>query len=153
MVKEVMRLSGMLEVRDDKVRLAGAEAKRWVLPDAKTSTFPPDPITDTPAMTASTPDRDVQSLSDAEMAQIALGVSGLANAGLGMEDMNGGTIPIPKYAPGGVENALMKSSIPPSSSASVTNGGDESVDKGSVSSVTPATSMSGDGDAEKVESR
>ncbi|WVN89480.1 uncharacterized protein L203_104705 [Cryptococcus depauperatus CBS 7841] len=42
-VRECMMLSNYLEVREDKVRLAGSESRRWVLPDAKTSKFGPDP--------------------------------------------------------------------------------------------------------------
>lgn len=148
MVKEVMHLSSLLEVREEKVRLAGQESNRWVLPDAKPSTFPPDPETDPSAIIASTPGRDshTQSLSDQEISELALGVSGLA--GLGMEDLNGGGLTMPKYAPGDVENALMKSSAAPSSSASVGVG--EEVLGGTV---TPGTSTSGDVEAEKVELR
>lgn len=150
MVKEVMHLSSLLEVREDKVRLAGLESKRWVLPDAKPSTFPPDPITDTSSMSASTPGQEshTQSLADQEISDLALGVSGLP--GLGMEDLNGSAIPMPKYAPGDVENALMKSSIPTSASGSVL-AGDEGEEK--VTETPGQTSASGDVEVEKVELR
>ncbi|OWZ33091.1 hypothetical protein C366_05682 [Cryptococcus neoformans Tu401-1] len=42
-VRECMILSNYLEVREDKVRLSGAESHRWVLPDAAPSKFGPDP--------------------------------------------------------------------------------------------------------------
>lgn len=41
-VRDVMDLSQYLEVRENKVRLANGEAKRWVLPHAKLSPFAPD---------------------------------------------------------------------------------------------------------------
>ncbi len=39
MLREVVTLSSLLEVRDNKVRLANGESNRWVLPDAKPSTL------------------------------------------------------------------------------------------------------------------
>jgi len=141
-VTEVMLLSSLLEVRDTKVRIAGAESKRWVLPDAKLSVFPPDPPSseaDSPAM---------MSQKESEISDIALETLGSLNgiAGLGMEDMNGQSIQMPKYLPGDVENALMKS-VPPSSTTSVLNGDGDGV------SETPATSMSGrEGDDDDAES-
>lgn len=126
MVKEVMELSSLLEVRDEKVRLSAADFRRWILPDAKASIFPPDPASSSTASPA------IESLSqsqeDSEISDVleTLGIP----AGLGLEDMNGGAS---KMVPGGVEGALMKS-VPPSSSASVLNGDGD---------VTPATSMSG----------
>lgn len=41
-IKEVMLLSSLLEVRDDKVRLSYGESKRWILPDAKPSPYVDD---------------------------------------------------------------------------------------------------------------
>ncbi|KAL7419018.1 hypothetical protein Q5752_006703 [Cryptotrichosporon argae] len=38
-IREVMGFSSLLEIREDKVRLAGADGKKWVLPDAKPSKF------------------------------------------------------------------------------------------------------------------
>jgi la-related protein 1 len=118
-IREVLTLSSLLEVRDEKVRLANGESKRWVLPDAKQSTLSPEPPVDE-----------------------ALGIpSGLEGVEPQLQ---------PKYGPGDVENALMKS-VPPSSSASLLNG-DDSMEK----TDTPATSMSGDGKEEeddKVEVR
>ena len=141
-VKEVMLLSSLLEVRENKVRIAGPDSKRWVLPGAKISVFPPDPPSsevESPAM---------MSAKESEISDIALETLGSLNgiAGLGMEDMNGQSIQMPKYLPGDVENALMKS-VPPSSSTSLLNGDGEGVLE------TPATSMSGrEGDDDDNES-
>ena len=133
MVKEVMGLSSLLEVREDKVRLAGQESKRWVLPNAPTSIFPPDPIS---ADDKSTPET-LPSSEHPDISDMALEL-----AGLGMEDLAGSNAP--KYPAGtaGVEGALMKNSIP-SSAASISNG-DVSVDKVDEVDDTPATSTSGD---------
>jgi len=139
-VKEVMLLSSLLEVRENKVRIAGPDSKRWVLPDAKISVFPPDP----PSSNADSP--AMMSQKESEISDIALETLSSLNgiAGLGMEDMNGQAIQMPKYLPGDVENALMKS-VPPSSSASVLNGDAEGVME------TPGTSMSGrEGDEDEV---
>jgi la-related protein 1 len=42
LVREMMLLSSVLEVKENYVRLAGGEAKRWVLPDARLSTIQSD---------------------------------------------------------------------------------------------------------------
>lgn len=94
-VREVMVLSSLLEVSGDKVRLAGGEAKRWVLPDAKPSG---------PAHLSPKKGSDATEISHG----IPVGVGQDANASaLGMEDMGIPTSPVPKFD---VENALMKSS-------------------------------------------
>lgn len=41
-VKEAAEISVMLEVRDDKLRLANGEYRQWVLPDAKPSALDRD---------------------------------------------------------------------------------------------------------------
>ena len=98
-IKEMMAVSALLEVRDDKVRLSHGESKRWVLPDAK-----PSPFVD---------DGTGESAGTGEEGDGGLGLSvgwgsipienGQGNVmGLGMEDRTG-------FAQG-VENALMKSS-------------------------------------------
>ncbi len=38
-IKEVLKLSSVVEVRDDKVRLANGKHKAWILPDAAPSRF------------------------------------------------------------------------------------------------------------------
>ena len=119
-VREVMTLSSLLEVRDEKVRLANGESKRWVLPDAKPSTLSPD-----------------------QTVEEALGLPN--NVGIG-EGEQTAQLQHPKFGPGDVENALMKSvSVPASSSASMMNG-DESMEK----TDTPATSMSDGKEEEEV---
>ena len=125
-IKEVMELSAILEVRDDKVRLSGGAAKQWVLPDARPSTLPDD----------SEYQADSNTNMDLAMSMSALGVED--SSFRGSTQMNG-VAPgsVPSYSPGGVENALMKT-VPTSSDTSVMNG-DES-----RSRTTPGTSISGD---------
>ena len=138
MVKEVMHLSAILEVREDQVRLAGGESKRWVLPDAKSSIFPAGQTPEQPSVSSPSIENGNSNICD---------MGGLNLPGLGMEDMNVSALPtMPKYSPGDVENAMMKS-VPPSSSASVLNG-DESMEKGDTT-TTPATSASGDKEDEE----
>ena len=116
-VRDVMTVSSLLEVREDKVRLTKGESRRWVLPDAKSSTIEPDTLS-----AAGNASENVDVTSD---------VPG------GLLELEGQAAP--RFGPGDVENALMKS-VPPSSSASILNG-DDSMEK----LDTPATSMSGDG--------
>jgi la-related protein 1 len=131
-VCEVMLLSSLLEVREDKVRLAGAEAKRWVLPDAKPSPWAADATSPTSSSSPHLHPHDPV---------------------FGVEEFP----PAPRFVAADVENALMKSSgvsnvsvsVPPSSSASVTNSGD-GVDDSMVKMNTPATSMSGDNEGEEA---
>ena len=137
LVKEVMQLSTLLEVREDKVRLAFGESKRWVLPEAAQSTVPPDPLADPLMLSPPT---------DSVAGDMVLSMSGLGFDEVpGPGNMNGianGSIAgsLPKHSYVDVENALMKN-VPPSSNTSMQNG-DESVEKGGT--VTPATSTSED---------
>jgi len=39
LIREVLRMSSVVEVREQKVRLAGGKHKSWILPDAAPSTF------------------------------------------------------------------------------------------------------------------
>lgn len=97
LVREVMVLSSLLEVNGDKVRLAGGEAKRWVLPDAKPSG---------PANLSPKKGTEASEISHG----IPVGVGQDNVSALGMEDMgipSMPTSPVPKFD---VENALMKSS-------------------------------------------
>lgn len=137
MVKEVMELSTMLEVREDKVRLAGQESKRWVLPNAPISTFPPDPNSPTK-----------ESIFDEQQSQLSVDHEEITNMALELAGLDAPYT----HAPGGVEGALMKSVVP-SSTASLSNGevGNESMEKADVDD-TPATSTSGD-EVAKIELR
>lgn len=54
MVQEMMELSSLLEVQGEHVRLVGEDAKKWVLPDAKRSSFPPTVYTATTTTTTTT---------------------------------------------------------------------------------------------------
>lgn len=140
-IKEVMSLSDLLEIREDKVRLARGESKRWVLPDAKPCPFGPDP---SPSPTSPLQEDNLEPHPFAE-------------------EMQGPAML--RYAPGDVGKALMKSQP----ERGLVNGdeeveveADESMDKstsvtdaggdGGDETETPATSMSGDG-KEEVEVR
>jgi la-related protein 1 len=90
-VREMMLLSSILEVKDDSVRLAGGEARRWVLPDARISTIKSD-----------NDDRTIENGGEA-----VLGVPD------DMPQDRWSTLPN-----GGVESALLKS-VPVSSAVSV----------------------------------
>jgi hypothetical protein len=152
-VKEVMLQSALLEVKEEHVRLANGESKKWVLPDAKPSIYPADPN--------ETPYQSFSDLSSDTTQTTAMGVSDSVSTtyeemglGLGMGmDMGVGIMTHQKYTPGDVEHALMKSStLPPSSSASVLNGEGDSVssglekngEEGSGEDSTPGTSVAGD---------
>lgn len=141
-VKEVMNLSSLLEVRDDKVRLAHGQSQKWVLPDAKPTSMAVD--VDEPT---SSPDGEIHVAP-------SMGIPSILDLALGTGYGEG---PIPKFGRGGVENALMKSggmSVAASSSASVLNG-DESMEKSGTEDAdktdTPGTSLSGDGKDEVAE--
>lgn len=129
-VREVMVLSSLLEVKGDKVRLAGGEAKRWVLPDAKPSGL-----------------ANLSPKKGSDATEISHGIPGglgheSGSSALGMEDMGIPTSPVPKFD---VENALMKSSgsANVSSTASVL-----ASEEGKT--ATPATSVT-DGKSESEE--
>ncbi|KAL1406227.1 hypothetical protein Q8F55_007918 [Vanrija albida] len=100
LVTEVMTMSSLLEVKDDKVRLTGGEAKRWVLPDAKPSKF---------GTNASHNPSPKKSAGEGA-AEVSHGIPASMDASaLGLEDLDllMPTSPQPKFD---VENALMKSS-------------------------------------------
>lgn len=99
LVTEVMTMSSLLEVKEDKVRLSGGAAKRWVLPDAKPSKFEASPAYN-PSPKKST----------GEGTEVSHGIPASMDASaLGLEDLDllMPTSPQPKFD---VENALMKSS-------------------------------------------
>ncbi|ORX38831.1 hypothetical protein BD324DRAFT_576636, partial [Kockovaella imperatae] len=133
LVKEVMQLSTLLEVREDKVRLAYGESKRWVLPEAKPSVFPADPPSDPMVLSPH---------SDAATAELVNSISGLGiDAMPGSGTMNGAAVgSVPKMASGEVEHALMKNAST-SSATSVLNGEEGGI---KTDTETPGTSMSGD---------
>jgi len=124
-IREVMTLSSLLEVREEKVRLANGESKRWVLPDARISTFDPDSTFDQ-----------------------ALGVPSSVDA-----TPVDGDQPLQQPGRGDVEHALMKSvSMPPSSSTSVLNG-DESMEKMDTPGTSMSGDGKEEDDEAKVEVR
>jgi hypothetical protein len=99
LVTEVMTMSSLLEVKDDKVRLSGGAAKRWVLPDAKPSKFEASPAYNPSPKKAAGEGTEVSHGIPASMDASALGLEDL--------DLLMPTSPQPKFD---VENALMKSS-------------------------------------------
>lgn len=149
-IKEMMEHSSLLEVQGDHVRLVGEDAKKWVLPDAKLSPFPPatpaeSAITADDATSisgvAATPDTlALESVSQAE----SISVSGLPDD-LDLGHEFGGVVDY-KRQPGDLENALMKSasgittgnttntntdtSVAPSSTAASVLNGDENTTTG-----------------------
>lgn len=147
-VKEVMLQSSLLEVKEDHVRLSNGESKRWVLPDAKPSIFPAD-------LSQSSPSQSNSEVSADTSATTAMGVSDSLATSF---DEMGLTMDLgvqPKYNPGDVENALMKSvTLPPSSSASMLNGESGSVSSGlekNEEESTPGTSVAGDAKGEDAD--
>lgn len=128
-VREVMEMSSLLEVKGDKVRLGGGEAKRWVLPDAKPSNIQGSGSTTTSPKKSS----EATEISHGLPPSVDTGVSAL-----GIENM----IPVSPPTKFDVENALMKSSgsANVSSTASVLASDD-------AKTMTPATSIAGDTNA------
>lgn len=120
-VREVMELSSLLEVKDDMVRLAGGEAKRWVLPDANPCKF-----------SGGSPGRNASPRKLAgEGAELSHSVPGCVDPStntLGIED-------IPKFD---VQNALMRNAGSTNPSTSSTASGLEE------KTMTPETSVAGD---------
>jgi len=112
LVKEMMELSSLLEVQGEHVRIAGEDAKKWVLPDAKPSPFPPStyisPAMTTPA-TASVSDTldETLSIDDSTAVSVAESMSLNPENAFDMVDMGFGTEL--KYQPDEVKAALMKS--------------------------------------------
>ncbi|WOO83742.1 La-related protein 1 [Vanrija pseudolonga] len=99
LVTEVMTMSSLLEVKEDKVRLSGGAAKRWVLPDAKPSKFEASPAYNPSPKKSAGEGTEVSHGIPASMDASALGLEDL--------DLLMPTSPQPKFD---VENALMKSS-------------------------------------------
>lgn len=128
-VREVMEMSSLLEVKGDKVRLGGGEAKRWVLPDAKPSNMEGSG----PNLTSPKKSSEATEISHGLPPSVDTGVSAL-----GIENM----IPVSPPTKFDVENALMKSSgsANVSSTASVLASDD-------AKTMTPATSIAGDTNA------
>ena len=89
MVREVMTLSSLLEVHDNKVRLANGHSSKWVLPDAKLSTI-----------------------------NFASSFDGLSNNGDAEREPKQNELQ-PKFGPRDVENALMRSVAPSSSASAL----------------------------------
>ncbi|WVQ83364.1 hypothetical protein IAT38_005505 [Cryptococcus sp. DSM 104549] len=130
-VRECMTLSSFLEVREDKVRISGADSHRWVLPDARPSTFGADPRSPSGTTDAS---RELSAGAPVDAAS----ASGEGATGLDGQQQTPAQVQR-GFVAQEVENALMKSSLAVSAAASTTNGDEK------TETVTPATSMSGDG--------
>lgn len=147
MVKEMMELSSILEVHEDHVRLRGSGVKKWILPTAKPSTFPPISDESTPSL--ATPSSESMALDGTSVATASqAGEEPLLESveildGMGLDAGFGADY---QHKPGGVADALMKnnnsSSNNASSSASVLNGEEESV---KPEESTPGTSVVGEG--------
>ncbi|WRT64807.1 uncharacterized protein IL334_001742 [Kwoniella shivajii] len=136
-VKECMMLSALLEVKEESVRLAGTDAQRWVLPDAKSSKFSPDPTS---------PSQDTEESKEGSTS---------LDQSLGNEDgsviLNQLATNLPRNAAtvaADVENALMKSSNPVST-VPVTNG--DEVDKQEDVNPTDGMTVEEEAKVEKVE--
>ena len=107
LVKEMMELSSLLEVQGEHVRITGEDAKKWVLPDAKPSPFPPS-TSITPATASVSDTFDDTSLEESTAVSVAeSGVSMNPENAFDMRDMGFGTEL--KYQPDEVKAALMKS--------------------------------------------
>jgi hypothetical protein len=107
LVKEMMELSSLLEVQGEHVRITGEDAKKWVLPDAKASPFPPS-TSITPATASVSDTFDDTSLEESTAVSVAeSGVSMNPENAFDMRDMGFGTEL--KYQPDEVKAALMKS--------------------------------------------
>lgn len=125
-VREVMGLSGLLELEADKVRLGGGEWRRWVLPDAK-------PINALGTLSASPKKSGETEVTHGIPPNVNFTDDGDGSA-LGIEDLHLPTSPVPKFD---VENALLRQggSAGVSSSASVL-----ASDEGKLG-MTPGTSV------------
>lgn len=135
-VKEVMGMSSLLEIKDEKVRLAGGEAQRWVLPDAKPSNLAPGAA----AMSPSPKKSGETEVSHGIPANVNFTDDGDGSA-LGIEDIQLPTSPVPKFD---VENALLRSTGTAVSSSVSAHASDEL-------SMTPATSVAEESDAPVAE--
>lgn len=144
-VRDCMTLSALLEVREEKVRLAGPGSRQWVLPNAKPSELGADPTSPSVGTTAD----DSRDLSMGVPASVEASFTSSASTA----DDTANNVPQTTqqaqqqraFVAADVENALMKSSVPASTTPSVLNG-DEKTD-------TPATSTSGDGAKEDEEEK
>ncbi|WVQ76093.1 hypothetical protein IAR50_005732 [Cryptococcus sp. DSM 104548] len=139
-VREVMSLSSYLEVRDDKVRLAGAESHRWVLPEAKASTLKPDP-----SQTEGSVEEGAKEGSLTEHGVEAVEGSEGAAAGMGGHRSPANTQR--GFVAADVQSALMKSSSQQAQAREAAKEADaEASANTSVAdtTATPATSTSGD---------
>nr|XP_018265653.1 uncharacterized protein I303_02024 [Kwoniella dejecticola CBS 10117]OBR87811.1 hypothetical protein I303_02024 [Kwoniella dejecticola CBS 10117] len=117
-VKDCMTLSSLLEVREESVRLAGQDAPRWVLPDAKPSKFPVDQSSTT------------MSGSPSQLTEESRDLANNSND-ISITSDEGSSLPPPPRISGiaaEVENALMKNS----SAAPAVNGAmpDEKAEEG-----------------------
>jgi hypothetical protein len=124
LVKEMMELSSLLEVQGEHVRITGEDAKKWVLPDAKPSPFPPS-TSITPATASVSDTFDDTSLEESTAVSVAeSGISMNPENAFDMRDMGFGTEL--KYQPDEVKAALMKSGSGMSGSP-VVGGGEKEV--------------------------
>jgi hypothetical protein len=124
LVKEMMELSSLLEVQGEHVRITGEDAKKWVLPDAKPSPFPPS-TSITPATASVSDTFDDTSLEESTAVSVAeSGISMNPENAFDMRDMGFGTEL--KYQPNEVKAALMKSGSGMSGSP-VVGGGEKEV--------------------------
>ncbi|KAK8847363.1 hypothetical protein IAR55_005220 [Kwoniella newhampshirensis] len=151
-VRECMTLSSLLEVREERVRLAGPGSRQWVLPGAKPSEFGLGPISPSVGMSADD-SRDVSMGIPASVeASFTPSVTSTtdeapSNGQQTVQQSQGLAQHQRAFVAADVENALMKSSVPTSSTASVMNGDEK------TETVTPATSTSGDGGKEDEENK
>jgi len=127
LVKEMMELSSLLEVQGEHVRITGEDAKKWVLPDAKPSPFPPSTSTSITPATASVSDTfDDTSLEESTAVSVAeSGISMNPENAFDMRDMGFGTEL--KYQPDEVKAALMKSGSGMGGGSPVVGGGEKEV--------------------------
>lgn len=139
-VKEVMAMSSLLDIKGDKVRLSGGEAKRWVLPDAKPSNLAAGATSPSPKK------------SSGESAEVSHGIPANVNftddggSALGIEDIDLPTSPVPKFD---VENALLRSS----GSANVSSTASVLASDEGKATMTPATSVTEDANESEADEK
>lgn len=151
-VKEMMEQSSLLEVQGDHVRLRGEDAKKWVLPDAKTSPFPADATPNAEGSATSTPDAssaiaatpETLKLESASQAESVSGLPDDLEVDLGFPGVS--EYPAYKHQPGDVANALMKSSSAAAASAPVAPSSTAASD---LNETTPGTSVVSEDKAER----
>lgn len=131
-VREVMEMSTLLEVKEDMVRLAGDEALRWVLPDAPPCKF-----------SGGSPGRNLSPKKLAgEGAELSHSVPGGVDA-LGIEDLLHAAS-LPKFD---VENALMRNTRDGSANLSTSSAASVLASE-EGKTMTPETSIAGDSKSE-----